>query len=266
MKQEQTARIMRVESCKNLQPQEATGRAKRAQPMRKIFKGLGIDACHCGITDFYKKNETALRSALKDKLPFDTGWFQVKKEIQEGRIHRLVRNGPIKVEVAYSLDDPDDLIDSAMWEAFGRNQTCSSGADALIKLGIATHEDVCESLESLASEMAPQTSETDHCNLHWKTGFDGVCKALNALMDDCDTRLTASYDRLVQSCKRVIADHKLSVGAACTNCKHFSAGIPESRSHPADPADCGHPKYYALLSANRYFPFTRGCKHWESRK
>ncbi|MDK9702468.1 MAG: hypothetical protein OEL20_04960 [Sulfuritalea sp.] len=54
-------------------------------------------------------------------------------------------------------------------------------------------------------------------------------------------------------------------GAACSNCRHFSPGIPESRWHPEDPADCGHPRLYAWLSANKHFPFAKGCKHWVAR-
>lgn len=51
-------------------------------------------------------------------------------------------------------------------------------------------------------------------------------------------------------------------GASCASCMQFHSDIPESRMNPAELADCGHPRFYALLTANRHFPFAQGCKFW----
>jgi hypothetical protein len=52
----------------------------------------------------------------------------------------------------------------------------------------------------------------------------------------------------------------------CDHCKHFSAGIPESRSHPGDSPDCSHPKLFALMSNNMKRGAIRNCKGFESKR
>lgn len=51
---------------------------------------------------------------------------------------------------------------------------------------------------------------------------------------------------------------------SCYNCLHFHPAIPESRSHPEDPADCGHPKS-GILTHTKAFPLQNGCKNWEAK-
>jgi hypothetical protein len=227
-------------------------------PVRKI-RG---DGSHWGLTDLYPESNAALLSALKDGLPFDTGWWSSKKEIASARVCRLKRNGPITVGVSYEMDDPTDLADTAVWKAFGGNRTCSSGYDALSKLGF-NDDEALQALEGLAEGYDPQTSESEERILHWKSGFGAVCKAIDNLADYCSSELEARYEGFVEYCREYIVSQKRQLGVSCKNCKHFHAGIGESRSHPADPADCGHPKYFALLSSNPAFPFAHGCKFWE---
>lgn len=254
-----------VRICGNLRTEPVLILRKKAIeaqiPMRKIFDGLRGDGAHRGVTDLYPENESALRAALKDGLPFDTGWWAVKHEIQSARVSRPKRNGPISVCVSSEMDEPVDLADTAVWEAFGGNKTCDGGHDALTKLGF--HDDqVYAVLEQLAQGYDPQTSEYAEQTLHWRSGFEAICKALDNLADYCSDELKARYEGFVDYCKDYIASQKRQLGASCENCKHFHAEIPESRLHPAEPDDCGHPKYFALLSANPSFPFAHGCKFW----
>lgn len=176
-------------------------------PMRKIFDGFHGDGSHCGLTDLYPEREAALRVALLAGLPFDSGWWASKKEIQSARVWRERRNGTISVAVSSEMDDPVDLADTAVWKAYGGNKTCNSGYDALTKLGF-NEKQAYEVLEQLADGYDPQTSECSEQTLHWKSGFGAVCKSLDNLADYCSTELEARYEGFVDYCKDYIASQK----------------------------------------------------------
>ena len=233
-------------------------------PIRKIFEGLGYDGAKWGVSDFYDEHEKVLRNALKDGLPFDTGWYSVKKEIESGRVCRSVKNGPITIEVSASMDEGSDLADTALWRAAGGNSYCDSGFNALEKLGF-TEDEAFDELSNLADGYEAETTESDSCTLHWKSGFKSVTKALNSLCENCSQELKSTYEGFIEYCKDYVDGLKRNRNASCMNCKHFQKEIAESHVNPGEPADCGHPKYWALLSANKAFPFKNGCKFWESK-
>ena len=83
-------------------------------------------------------------------------------------------------------------------------------------------------------------------------------------MDECEQELESVFKSLTEYCKELLQQVKRERNASCGNCRYFHAAIPESRSHPEYLADCGHSKYFALLSANKAFPFQHGCKFWEA--
>lgn len=237
--------------------------AKITPPMAYIFKGLdGCDAAHRGVADFYERFSDALATALASGDPFDTRQYSVKHESRTGRVSRQRRNGPILVETSAHMDDLSSLVDTAFWRAAGGNDYADSGHEALTKLGQADDE-----IESLFEEQG-DFCETVHSNsqqtLRWNSSFARVQAALRACENDCETELEHSYQALVESCKMKIAELRSST--SCANCKHFSPGIPESSRHPADPDECAHPRFYALLTANKHFPFAYGCKRWESKE
>lgn len=226
-----------------------------------VFASLHGDGAHCGITDFYDEHAKSVKEAVRSGMAFDTGWYSTKKEIQSGRIRRQVKNGPISVEVSVEMDEDADLVDTAMWRAAGGNAYAGSGTDALDNLGL--DEEAADALiERLADETTGQSSESNFRLLHWKSGYDRICQALNELVAECDNTLESVFEGVVEMCKQEIAMIKQDACASCTNCQHFNAVIRESKISPEDPADCGHPKYYALLSSNPHFPFEHGCKFW----
>lgn len=258
-----------VQVCGNRKTAPVLYLRRKAKAIREtpamVFAGLGGDAAHWGLSDFYDENAQALRQVLACGQAFDTGWFTAKKEIQTGRISRLRRNGPICVEVSVEMDEGADLVDTAIWKAAGGNAYSDGGFDALTKLGLSEAR-AYKLIDHLANDLGGISSESDSCIRHWKTGYNTLLKSLDELTDGCGKTLEDAFEGLVDQCKFVIKGLREEANASCLNCKMFSPGIPESRHDPADPADCGHPKYYALLSANKYFPFQRGCKYWTSKR
>lgn len=240
-------------------------------PVMRAFAGLHGDAAKWGVTDFYEEHEKAFRDALASRMPFDTGWYGVKKEIQTGRVFRERRGGRLALEVSASMDDWPDLVDTAVWEAAGKQLGAASGFDTLLHLGLSEAdaerwmEDYVTALLASGSELGEGNSWTERGSLSGQAGFDRIAQELNTLMDRCGATLEAEYRALVEDCRTRIAELKLELGVSCRNCKHFHGAIGASQRSPEEPADCAHPKYFALLSANPSFPFEHGCKFWTAR-
>lgn len=68
------------------------------------------DGAHCGLTDWYPKQEEALLRALKSGKPFDTGWYSSKKEIASARIYTDYRQPCPGIFVEVSVSDDFDTI------------------------------------------------------------------------------------------------------------------------------------------------------------
>ena len=63
------------------------------------------DGAHCGLSDWYPDGRAELEQALKEKTPFDTGWYSSKKEIASARI--FSEDG-VKIKVQASVSDDFD--------------------------------------------------------------------------------------------------------------------------------------------------------------
>lgn len=242
------------------------------EPMVKVFEGPDLrgDAAKWGISDFYEEHEAALRAILAGRKPFTTGWYSVKKEIQTGRVWRERTNGPVFIEASASMDDWPDLVDTAVWAAMGKQLGASGGFDTLLKLGMSEKEadrwvDRLAQEQEEYSELGEDNSTSRSAKLAFNVSYETLCDRLDGLVDECSQELESVYESLTEYCRELLEREKRSRGVSCSNCRYFHAVIPESRMHPEDPADCGHPKYFALLSANKAFPFEHGCKFWEAR-
>ena len=55
--------------------------------MKQLNAFQNGDGAHCGLTDWYPDGHAELEQALKEKIPFDTGWYSSKKEIASARIY-----------------------------------------------------------------------------------------------------------------------------------------------------------------------------------
>ena len=55
--------------------------------MKQLNAFQNGDGAHCGLSDWYSDGRAELEQALKEKIPFDTGWYSSKKEIASARIY-----------------------------------------------------------------------------------------------------------------------------------------------------------------------------------
>lgn len=63
------------------------------------------DGAHWGLSDWYSDGRAELEQALKNRVPFDTGWYSSKKEIASARI--FSQDG-VKIKVEASVSDDFD--------------------------------------------------------------------------------------------------------------------------------------------------------------
>lgn len=111
----------------------------------KKFGYQGYDGSSWCASDFYEKFEEKLTAALATGESFCTGWLGVKKEIVSFCITRI--DGKCWAEVSQSMDDAPGLVDTAIWEAAGKNDVCSCGSDWLGKNGYDAQEEVDEIID-----------------------------------------------------------------------------------------------------------------------
>jgi hypothetical protein len=231
------------------------------------FDGIsGLDAARWGVSDFYPEHQKALESVIATGKPFDTGWYSVKKEIQSARISRAKHRGPISIEVSSCMDEGHDLIDTALWRAAGGNDVSSSGYEVLSMLGL-DEESSRKTIADLADEanLGEDNCSRSDLTIHWNSGLKRVKQGLNECSSETQRELENWYQAAIEICKRFISNKRQSLEANCGNCQYFSPGTADSRFHPGEEAECEHPKYFALFSSNKHFPFSKGCKLWRTR-
>ena len=93
--------------------------------------------------------------------------------------------------------------------------------------------------------------------------FDRLTKTLRRLLDTPEVSralVQANQGHFIMQARSAL--YAAETEPSCASCKFFYPGCSDSRWHPGEIDECGHPKYYALLTHNKNFPFERGCKHF----
>jgi hypothetical protein len=163
-------------------------------------------AAKWGASDFYEDAEAELKSALSSGKAFTTGWYGAKKEIHYALIDRELDHGPVSISVRCHMDDGPDLADTAIWSAFGGNDACTCGDDALSKLGL-TEEQKERFIDDLmeASELTQEDNyQEDYTQLPADATFEQVVDALDTLSSRLETALGDWYNSTVENAKILI--------------------------------------------------------------
>jgi len=170
-----------------------------------IFEGLSGDAAKWGASDFY---EAALRLALESAEPFDTGWYSTKKESQTARISCLEDPEKVSIEVSCGMDNTPDLIDTAIWEAFGGNEYAGSGDEAMRKrYPQATEAQIEEAISDLEARTHGYiTLGDDNYAGASKTveigspeeAMEAIKEVIDELVDQAEQELEGRYQSLVK--------------------------------------------------------------------
>ena len=239
------------------------------EALARPFSQLVGDAAKWGVSDFYPQAAQALRAALLERGPFDTGWYSVKKEIQSARVLRAKRGGRLSLSASASMDDWPDLLDTALWQARGKALGASSGVEVLTLWGLDDAQADAWMHERLQELSVDASLEEGNCvtlsaELSPRAGYAAVCAKLEGLAQSCEEQLRAVFDDLVEACERRLTELRSKLGASCVTCRHFK-GKPVDLGTPHRSTECGHPRFSRLLSTHQRFPFAHGCKFWVAR-
>lgn len=190
-----------------------SGRVSTPTNPKYAFEGIGGSyATHWGISDFSDRHEAAFRSALSSGEPFTTGEFGSKKEILWATV--LFDGSAFYLEVRAKMDETRSLIDTAIWDALGKNNFAGSGWDAIEKkYGLSEDliDKLFEKIESYSCDpfgenLAPTNSEegnssTSYGELPVGSTFEQICDKLDELASKSRKELKDQYESLVQYMK-----------------------------------------------------------------
>ena len=97
---------------------------------RNIFENLGTYGSHWGITDLYEQHEARLRQSIESGDNFEARWGS-KKEIITAKLS--VQGNIASITVTVEQDSTPHLIDTAIWDVYGKNEFAPSGIAAVRK-------------------------------------------------------------------------------------------------------------------------------------
>lgn len=98
--------------------------------MKTLFENEGY-ASQWSLSDFYEDCEAEIKAVWESGEDFATD-FGCKKEIHYASVERI--GGTTTVTARSYIDELMDLIDTAIWSAYGGNDKSSCGYDAVSKI------------------------------------------------------------------------------------------------------------------------------------
>lgn len=177
----------------------------QAQPPPLVFDKLTRDCFKYGELDDDAVPE--LQQALILKRPFDTEWLSDRKEIESYRIERK-EDGTLVLKCSAEMDEPHDLIDTAVWEAYGKNKYAGSGYEAGMKkwkFAPGGEDDLSKQclhwMYVMADESGIDTHHTETISFppgdQHQDDADRVLMTLQELSALCSGALEKEYRRLI---------------------------------------------------------------------
>ena len=156
-----------------------------------------------GITCFYDDCEEIFRKAVDSGEDFYAEWG-AKKECVRAEVERTEDTVKVKVEV--SIDELSELMDTAVWRAFGGNDFAGSGFDAICKLhdldraNDKDFERAMEILEELEDGVRDMYMEhfAVYETLPLNATFEQIVNILNKLEDEMQAESQRCYDDIVE--------------------------------------------------------------------
>jgi hypothetical protein len=154
-----------------------------------------------GITCFYEDVETKFRAVFESGEDFYAAWG-AKKEIVYAEVER--GKDELWVVVRTSIDELPELVDTAVWRAFGGNDYADSGFDAICKShDLDPKKDearALEILEEIQTQLEDVYQETFALSrrLPRTTTFDEMVDDLSELEDAVNKESGACYVAMVE--------------------------------------------------------------------
>lgn len=161
--------------------------------LKNIFEDSDDYAARWGISDFYAADGDLLEDTIKAGKPFAANWG-AKKEIVYANI---VSDGEtIAVEVTTSIDEFEDLLDSAIWEAEGKKDNC--GSSTLSRLfGVESWEHFDQLRDACEFQYQESFTAIGNC----KNDFETLTEVLDRLETEAGDEAERCYQSIIESVK-----------------------------------------------------------------
>ena len=170
----------------------------------------GSYAAKWALSDFYEEDEELLRSIwMTEGQSFVADWG-CKKEINYCHVERV--NGRTTIIAKAFIDELPEIADTCLWRAFGGNDKCDSGWDALAKIhGLDCDKDhdrlisLFEDLEDYLRESHFEEHEAERLlesEATWEDFIDAIDEAESTAMRKAEE----CYQDLVEMTKRFLTD------------------------------------------------------------
>lgn len=176
---------------------------QRVKPPPIKFEHVGRDCCKYGVTNMDEPAREELARALATNRDFDTDYFTDRKEPYAWRIYR--DDGVLGLEATVSMSEPDDLIDTAVWEAYGKDKYAGSGYEAAMRKWKFTEEQAENWMRALVQAINIQSEANEYHEFAAgnpdQHDLDTVLNTLNELDSLCSGKLEDEYNRLVDFVK-----------------------------------------------------------------
>jgi hypothetical protein len=170
----------------------------------------GDDAAKWGLSDFYEDIEPRVKDVWEDKdQNFKFSWG-CKKEIHYCEAERV--DGTTTIEARAYIDELYDLVDTALWRAYGGSGKCSGGYDAVAKIhGLDPRKDegkIHELMEECQG-FAEETYEECHfgsAELDANATWDDFIRAIDEAETKAEKAAEANYQSVIEVMKWVIEE------------------------------------------------------------
>lgn len=157
-----------------------------------------------GLSDFYKDCEEEIKTVWESGEDFTTD-YGCKKEIHYANIER--RNGTTTVTARAYIDELMELIDTAIWRAYGGNDKSSGGYDAVSKifnLDPNTDEDkIHDRMQEIADSVCEMYEEGHEASSELPPGatWDQFVETLDRCETEAATKAEECYQAIVEAIK-----------------------------------------------------------------
>lgn len=159
-----------------------------------IFGNSSDYAAKWSLSDFYEEDEVILKNAIASGENFKAEWG-CKKEIHYASLEK--NDNGICIEVRVYIDELEDLLDTAIWQAAGGNDVCSCGWHWLQMHHKGKEHEVFESLIKLIRQ-GDYYPECHTCTLVLLRDaiFEEVVDTINEAEDEAEKIAEQCYQEI----------------------------------------------------------------------
>ena len=189
-----------------LDPDKHLWPAEEPEIMEVPFKGCY--SAQWGLSDFYEEDEMLLRGIWNTEGQNFVADWGCKKEIHHCHVERV--NGQTTIIAKAFIDDLEDITDTVLWQAYGGNQKCDGGYDAVCRIHKLDPDedefqvlDLMEEVQGWFEDIYSEAHESEA-----SIGPEATWDDLISMIDECESfaakKAEECYQLMIEIAKHVL--------------------------------------------------------------